>query len=467
MTKTLLDALQTRDNRTENNMVTNSSTLNFCVDLFFSIGAMRGQSEQRLISLFSKAFNENPLTALKILFWARDVRGGAGERQIFKTILRYLAENHPETLLTNLIHIPEYGRWDDLLCLFGTNLDKEAKLYISEALKSNNGLASKWMPRKGKDAIALERFMKLSPKQYRKLLVENTKVVEQQMCAKKWDNIIYEHVPSLAMGRYTNAFNKHDQIRFNEYKNGNTKVNSSAVYPYDVIKTLRFGDVKLAEKQWDALPNYMQNNNELILPVCDTSGSMRALLGNSSNLTCLDACVSLGLYISERNIGKFKDAFITFSLKPELQYINGSLNNRYHQLKTADWGMNTDLSAVFKLILNQATKFHLPQSEMPTMILIMSDMEFDQATNDDYSAMDLIASKYADAGYKLPKIVFWNISSRNDGNYPVQFKDNNTALISGLSPAILRSILSGEDITPIGTMNQTINNKRYDLITIE
>jgi hypothetical protein len=466
MTKSLVDALRTRDNVTENGMVTNSSTLNACVDLFFTIGAMRGQDTKRLIATFSKAFAENPITALRILFWVRDVRGGAGEREIFRNIITYLVQNHVEVLAKNLTHIPEYGRWDDLLVLFNTKLDNQAKSLIANALNENNGLASKWMPRKGKNAIALERYMKLTPKAYRKMLVEKTNVVETAMCSNEWTGITYEHVPSLAMARYGKAFDKHDNARFTTYKTGDTKVNASAVYPYDVLKTLKYGDKPMAVKQWDSLPNYMEGNNERILPVCDVSGSMDSPAGNNKNLTCMDVCISLGLYISERNTGLFKDAFITFSDRPQLQYLKGDLQSRYSQLQSADWEMSTNLEAVFSLILNQAIKFNLPESEMPTSILIMSDMEFNSAIESSDSALDMIRRKFENAGYEMPKLVFWNIQSRHSGNFPAQVTDNGVALVSGFSPAILKSLLTGEDISPVSIMNKTINTPRYECITI-
>lgn len=345
-----------------------------------------------------------------------------------------------------------------------------AKNTLKSILNNQIGLASlaaKWMPRKGKDAIALERFMGLKPKEYRKMLVEKTKVVEQLMCANQWESITYEHVPSLAMARYSKAFDKHDQSRFSEYKTGGTKVNASAVYPYDVIKTLRYGDKDLSIKQWESLPNYMLDSKELLLPVCDVSGSMTTPAGSNSNLTCMDVCISLGLYISERNEGAFKDAFVTFSNTPQLQYLKGKLTDRFTQLENADWGMSTNLESVFNLVLNQAKKFNVPVTEMPTTILIMSDMEFNSAVGgSSLSALDIIREKYESAGYPMPKLVFWNIQSRNAGNYPVQVTDEGAALISGFSPAILKSLLTGEDMSPIAIMNKTVNSPRYECIII-
>lgn len=462
----LINALQTRNSRTENGMVTNSSSLNACVDLFFTIGAMRGQDKNRLISNFSKAFNEDALTALRILFWVRDVRGGAGERQIFRDIMNYLVSNHTEALAKNLAQIPEYGRWDDLLTLFGTKLDVQAKTLIADAIKSGDGLCAKWMPRKGANAIALERFMKLTPKQYRKMLVNATKVVETTMCQKEWGVIKYEHVPSLAMARYAKAFGKHDATRFDLFKNSDAKINASSVYPYDVLKTLKMGDSVLATKQWNALPNFLEGNQERVLPVCDVSSSMSCPAGGNANLTCMDVCISLGLYISERNEGIFKNAFITFDDRPQLQYLNGNLSDRYRQLTNANWGGSTNLEGTFMEILDKAKASKLPESEMPTAILIMSDMEFNSACNRRHTALDMIKQRYVEAGYVMPKIIFWNIQSRNAGNFPAQVTDEGTALVSGFSPAILKSLLSGEDMSPVSIMNKAVHSARYQAITV-
>ena len=464
-----LDALQTEDTLTENGMVTNSSTLNECVNLFFTIGAMRGQDKERLLSLFSKAFIESPKTALRILFWARDVRGGAGERQIFRDIIQLLAEAAPKVLAKNIKFIPEFGRWDDLIVLFNTKVNNDAINTIVQGLEAKNGLCAKWMPRKGVIFNSIRKVMGLTPKSLRKTLVVLSKTVEQKMCANEWTNIEYSKVPSLAMARYTKAFSKHNLTGFGEYleslKKGETKVNAGAVYPYDIVKTLEQGVKDLAIEQWKVLPNFMEGSNERILPVVDVSGSMINLAGNNSNLTCLDVAVSLGLYISERNEGSFKDSFITFSERPQLQKLSGNLYDRYTQLRAAEWGMSTNLESVFKLILNQSIKHNVPQSEMPTKILILSDMEFNQATGRNNSAIQMIREEYENSGYQLPGIIFWNIQSRGD-NFPVRFDESGTALISGFSPSILKSILGGKELSPILIMTETIESERYKMIEV-
>ena len=464
-----LDALQTEDTLTENGMITNSSTLNECVNLFFTIGAMRGQDKERLLSLFSKAFVENPQTALRILFWARDVRGGAGERQIFRDIIQLLAEVAPKVLAKNIKFIPEFGRWDDLTVLFNTKVNDDAINTIVQGLEAKNGLCAKWMPRKGVIFNSIRKVMGLTPKSLRKMLVVLSKTVEQKMCANEWTNIEYSKVPSLAMARYTKVFSKHDLIGFGEYleslKKGETKVNAGAVYPYDIVKTLEQGVKDLAIEQWKALPNFMEGSTERILPVVDVSGSMVSPAGKNNNLTCLHVAISLGLYISERNEGSFKDSFITFSEKPQLQKLSGNLYDRYTQLRTADWGMSTNLESVFKLILNQSIKHNVPQSEMPTKILILSDMEFNRATSRNNSAIQMIREEYENSGYQLPGIIFWNIQSRGD-NFPVRFDESGTALISGFSPSILKSILGGKELSPVLIMNETIESERYKMIEV-
>jgi hypothetical protein len=468
-----VDALRQEDIVTENGMSTNSTSLNACVDLFFNIGAMRGQDKERLIATFSKAFNEDPERAMKLLFWARDVRGGAGERQVFKDIIAYLAENHDLALKPNLHLIPEYGRWDDLLTLVGTYLEEDAFTLISDALIAENGLCAKWMPRKGSVAEKLRKFTGMSPKQYRKSLVGLTNVVETKMCAGEWDSIEFGKLPSVASARYQKAFGKNAYESYSAYiqslVKGEAKINAGAVYPYDITKSLNYGNSVVANEQWKALPNYMEGANDMILPVVDVSGSMETPAGGNKTVTCMDVAISLGLYISERNEGPFKDAFITFSSTPQLQVLSGSLKDRYTQMSNSDWGMSTNLEATFKLILDQATKHKLSQDEMPNKILILSDMEFNQATGSrgwrnetewNPTAQQMIEKMYSDAGYKMPQIVYWNIKSRN-GGVPVAFDTQGTALVSGFSPAIMTSLLGGDIESPQQIMDKTIMSERY------
>ena len=477
----LVDALRTKDMTTENGMATNSTTLNMCVDLFSRVGAMRTQSDTEVINLFVKAFEEDALTAMKVLFWARDIRGGAGERKIFRTIIKYLANNRTEAMAKNANLISEYGRWDDVFVLFDTKLEEVALKMISSALKSGDGLAAKWSPRPNgsnmrKKVIAnkIMKYMGLTPKAYRKMLVEATNVVETNMCNREFSAIDYSKVPSKAMADYARAFGRNDGLRYTEYLNsvnrGEVKINTSAVYPYNVINMLRNGNKSGANTMWANLPNYMEDNNEMLLPVVDVSGSMGCPASGSGSITCMDVAISLGLYISERNEGDFKDAFITFSSNPKLQYLKGNLNERFNQLHRAEWGMSTNVEAVFKLILDKAKANSVPQSEMPTMVLILSDMQFNAATGSYRSswnptAQEMIRSMYEKAGYTMPKLVYWNLNARN-GDSPVQFNETQTALVSGFSPSLLTNLLEGKDMTPYSMMMNVIGSSRYDAVTV-
>lgn len=449
--------------RTENGMKTLTSSMSNLVDLFFSIGASRGKD---LSTEFARALAQDETLALRLLMWARDVRGGAGERDVVRKILLNLEKTNPEALARVLPHLAEFGRWDDLLIFQTKEVKAKAFTMIGDALRAKNGLAAKWMPRQGALAAEIRTFFGMSPKFYRKSLVELSKTVEQNMCAKDWTNINYSHVPSLAAARYQKAFKKHDAAGYEAYKaalvTGDAKVNAAAVYPYDVIKSHKFGgDATVIQAQWDALPNYI--GDELVLPMCDVSGSMSCPVGGNANLTCMDVCVSLGLYLADKNTGPFKDMFLTFSAKSKIEILKGNLLAKLAQLQRSQWDMNTNLNAAFDEVLRVAKAGKVNAEDMPKYILIMSDMQFDQCARYDDSAMQMIERKYAEAGYTVPNIVFWNLNARA-GQAPVKFDKKGTALVSGFSPAILQSILAAEDLDPTSVMMQTLNSARYAVI---
>ncbi len=437
------------------------------VDLFAAIGSSRGKD---LSKLFSNAYGNDEVSnilAVRILLWVRDIRGGAGERQTFRSLLS-LIENGDKVLTKALIRkIPEVGRWDDMLCFTQPYAVDYAFGIIASALRDGNGLCAKWMPRKGDYAISLRKHLGLSPKDYRKLLVRLTKVVETDMCSKNWSGINYEHIPSRASSIYGKAFMRNDPVRYGEYlealENGDAKVNTSAIFPYDVIRGMRRGNAKLANAQWNSLPDYLEGSDENLLCVVDTSGSMMCNVNaGTSELTCMDVALSLGLYVCERSKGIFKDQFITFSPNPSLQTVKGSLSERYNQMSRAGWQMNTDLQAVFNLILHSAVREDMSESDMPTKILIFSDMEFDRCARN-ATNFEEIERKYESHGYKRPDIVFWNLNAR-EGNSPVRFDQEGTALVSGFSPVIMKSLLSGKNTTPFAMMMEVIMSERYDLL---
>ena len=451
------------ESRTANGMKTFDSSKSALVDLFFAIGASRGKD---LSKEFVRALMEDDTMALRLLMWARDVRGGAGEREVVRKILLSLEKNYPQHLDRLLPHLAEFGRWDDLLIFETKAFKQKAFVLIGDALRARNGLAAKWMPRQGALAAEIRTFFGMSPKFYRKSLVELTNVVETHMCANTWPEINYSHVPSVAAARYQKAFKKHDPAGYEAYKvkltTGEAKVNAAAVYPYDVIKSRAFGgDDKVIQAQWDALPNYI--GDELVLPIVDVSGSMTCAVAGNKNLTCMDVSVSLGLYLADKNTGPFKDMFLTFSEKPKLQVLKGNLIDKLNQLQSSDWGMSTNLHGAFEEILKYAVKGNVAAADMPRYVLVMSDMEFNHCARHDDSAMQMIERKYKDAGYEVPNIVFWNLNARA-GNVPVKHNKPGVALVSGFSPSIMTSILSAQDLTPASVMLATLNKPRYTVI---
>lgn len=484
-----VEVMTEKDTYTYNGALTNSTSHNACLDLFFLAGACRNENEQNIINKLTCAYNEDRVKTLKIIFWAGDIRGGAGERRFFKLALNWLNENHQDDLNQYLQYIPEFSRWDVLFDIAHKN--KYVLLYICNEMQTN-GLLCKWLPRKSKVtdkkkkvngntttitkkvrslynglASKIQKTLGISAKEYRQLLVKNTKVVEQQMCKKQWSEINYEHVPSVAMNKYNKAWYRNDEERFKAYlesvKKGEKKINASAIFPHDIIKSAlssfygwysnidKLNDAQIV--QWNNLPNYLEGKANSIIPVCDVSGSMNGLP------ICIS--VALGLYISERNEGVFKDAFITFSEHPQMQYLKGDINDRIYQLITSKWDMNTNFIRVFELILNKAIQNKLSQDDIPKTILAISDMEFDRARSKDTN-YDYIKSLFEQNGYKLPQIVFWNVNGRV-GNVPVTMRDENVALVSGASPSIIKAVLTDE-ISPIKIMNNVIESERYNFI---
>jgi hypothetical protein len=450
--------------RTQNNMKAQKSTMSPLVDLFYIVGASRGKNLSRQ---FESALQDNEDLALRVALWARDCRGGAGERTVFAFLLQHLELSRPEFLLESkfLDKIPEMGRWDDLLTVTEPRVKAKAFGLIKAALERGDGLCAKWMPRKGKIARELREFLGLSPKAYRKTLVGLSNTVEQKMCAKQFDAINYSHVPSLAMSRYMKSFSKNDAERFVAFreslKKGETKVNAKGVYPYDIIKSLRAGgDRVVNDEQWKALPDYMDGTN--VLPLVDVSGSMHCAAGKNPNLMCIDVALSLGLYCADKNKGAFKDMFLTFSADPELLTLKGTLSQKMHQMNGSEWGMNTNLHKAFDRILDVAVKGNVPAADMPQVLLILSDMQFDQCARFDDSAQQMIERKYEVAGYKAPVIVFWNLNGQS--NVPVSFDKKGTALVSGFSPAIMKAVLAADfdDISPESIVKDAVGIPRYD-----
>ena len=469
---------------TENLALTHRSTLNGLMDLFALGGSYRGRSDDDCIVLFKKAFEENEAYALKCLFYLRDCRGGQGERRFFRVVIQWLANEHPAAILRNLQYIVLVGRWDDLYVLDGTHLEKDMykfmkKQFLLDLNCKTPSLLAKWMKSENASskeshrlALKTMQAFDMKPKMYRKCLSnlrERINVLERLMSEGRFDEIEFDKIPSRAGIIYRNAFARNDmtKARYEAFiKSKETKVNAGALYPVDVAhrafraSRLLYDDPeRLAlQKYWENLPNYYGDREENGIAVVDVSGSMTG--------TPMEAAVSLGAYIAEKAHGPFANHFITFSARPELVEFNGvDITDKLNRCASADWGMNTNLEAVFDMLLNVALANNTPQEDMPTRLYIFSDMEFDAALQDwgrwntsfnPDTLVEGIAKKWAAHGYKMPDIVFWNLDARQD-NIPAI--GEGFSYVSGFSPVMIEQVLSGK--TGLDLVMEKLNSERY------
>lgn len=472
MSNAFVNAVKKSSNKgkTHNGAATLKSSLNKNVDLFFMIG----NRAKDFTNEFRDAYREDADIATRILLWARDPRGGAGERETFRIILRDLEVQDFPLFSKILPHVPRLGRWDDVLEALTIPGQKLAASLVKEALSNGDGLCAKWMPRehsnnqkKRRQARALAAFMGLSSRQYRKLLARASNTVEQKMCAKDWEKINYEQVPALASARYQKAFMRNDQVRYSDFasalEKGKAEVKAETLFPYDVMKSLKSGgSQKVIQAQWEALPDYM--GEESILPMVDTSSSM-TWFQVAKGINGYDVAASLGLYCADKAKGAFKDTLLTFSTTPKLIHVDGSFDRKLRTLNSYTEYGSTNVEKAFDLILRTAIRNRVAQKEMPSILLVLSDMEFNSCVkNPSATAYKDMCEQYRRAGYKIPKVVFWNLNSRS-GNVPVTAGTNGTALVSGFSQSILKGILSSdmENFTPKGVMLSTVGIDRYKI----
>lgn len=459
--------VETSKGRTENDAVTFIRSGSSLLDFYAQAGAMRGNKSEAL-DLFKKAFAEDRLKAVKILFYLRDVRGGQGERDLFRACLEWLGTDYSEIFEKVVGYVSEYGRWDDMFfdnpkCfeLIGNQLKEDSKT-------EKPSLLAKWLPTinaSSKNTKAKARFfaekLGLSEIEYRRTIRgirKQIKAVEELMSARKWEDINYSSVPSQASRIYKNAFKEHDEVRYGEFiekaEKGEVKINASTLYPYQIYKSVQDDYSRTLEALWNQLPDYTQGKNALV--VADVSGSMS---GDPMSVS-----VSLALYFAERNKGQFKDYFITFTGNPRLQKVQGSnLRDKMNSIERAQWEQNTNLQAVFDLILNTAIQNSTPKEELPKTIYVISDMEFDSAC-DTRTNFEVIKNKYVQSGYEMPNIVFWQVDARSGKNLPVQTGERGVALVSGFSPVVFK--MAVENKTPEEIMLDTINSERYSKITL-
>lgn len=460
---------------TQNGALTYSTSGNACVDLFSKVGTLRNKSEEEILSLFIAAFRENPEVALRILAYARDIRGGLGEKKVYRTVARTLLDKGANLDVFADMTV-EFGSWKDI---FEICTDREIAHIVrreyarrAEAGEKRPNLMEKYMfSIGGKDnrrAEALAHALGLTPKAYRKYLSKARKdidIVETHMCANNWEDIEYDHVPSRASMIYSHAFGRHDAERYDKYiedvKSGKAKMNASVLYPYEVVRKVYTcldwhgritEDVSAYEAMWQNLKDFHCDGNSIV--VTDVSGSMA-----DDNFMPISVAVSLAIYFAERNHGAFKGQMITFSERPEFFEIpEGTLTEKIQRTLSAPWGMNTNLNRVFDIMLSRCVANHVPAEDMPKTIYVVSDMEFDNCAN--LTNYEGIKARYAEAGYACPNIVFWKVNDH--GSTPVRYNDKGVALVSGCSPSVFELAVS-DDLDPVKYMLSAVNVPRYDI----
>lgn len=488
--------------RTENGAVTHKSTLSGLLDLFALGGAYRTRSNEDCVVLFQKAFREDPVYALKCLFYLRDVRGGQGERRFFRVVTRWLADNEPEIMRRNLQYIPEFGRYDDWYIFVGTKLEKDmfalmrkqialdvqckAPSLLAKWLKSEN--TSSYMSRELGDKT--RRAFNMTHKQYRKtlsILRERIKVLERLMSENRWDEIEFDKIPSKAGLVYRNAFARRDMIKakYERFmREESTTVNAGALYPYEVVdKAVHYAnqyrwnnksnDVErdAINKYWDNLTDYFNGASLDALCVCDTSGSMHGYSADAP----INVAISLALYCAEKARGPFAGHYVSFSRKPQLiETVGVDFVDKVERIYRTSLCENTNIEATFNMLLDTAIRNGCRQSDLPKSIIIISDMEFDAARGSGWdwiygrraflpsqeTLMEGIRRKWRQAGYEMPNLIFWNVQARQD-NIPMRV-ENGISFVSGCSPVILEQVLKGK--TAYTLMMDKLDSERYSCI---
>lgn len=494
---------------TENGAIGYRTTGKALLDLNFSVASLRSSSEETIIRKFVNAFREDQIAAVKWLFYARDVRGGLGERRLFRTAMKFLAQLDAGMAKKLIPLIPEYGRFDDLFCLLDIDglvepvceyLGKQLDVDVDACGRNQPiSLLAKWLPSENASSPETNRLAKiirknlrLTSKEYRQILTylrNYLNIVETKMSAKQWTEIDYEAVPSRANLIYNSAFLRNDEDRRREYlgklEKGEAKINAGVLYPHDIVHTYCHGGWRGLSKYdagiealWKALPNTVDGCGNTIV-VADGSGSMQCPVGKSG-VTALEVANALAIYFAERSSGQFKDKYITFSMRPQLVNLavrDGSLYNKLAIALQHSECANTNIEAVFDLILDTALRNNMRQEDIPANVLIISDMEFDgcamagaynpnrwdgggQRVNK--ALFKMIAEKYKNAGYKLPRLVFWNVNSRT-GTIPVRENEMGVALVSGFSVNICKMVMS-DKLDPFECLMDAINTERYQPI---
>ena len=474
---------------TENGAVTNATTGKDCLDLFATIGALRRESNEEILARFARAFAEDPDMAMKTVFFARDVRGGLGERRVFRIILRDLATTHASTVRKNMPYIAEFGRWDDLVELLDTPCEAEALALIREQLSEDVAanergesisLLAKWLPSVNtsnketvRKAKKIARALGFTDAQYRKTLVALRKklaILENNLREKDY-TFDYTKQPSKAMLKYRAAFDRNDKERYQAFldnvSKGNANMNTGTLAPYEIVRpffdrNVQEDEARALEVTWNALEDFSGKEDALV--VMDGSGSMYGNWGGRTGTKPITVAMSLAMYFAERNKGAFRGHFITFSMSPQLVEIKGkTLADKLQYCSTFNEVANTDLQRVFELLLDTAVSNNMSREDMPKKLYIVSDMEFDTCMcNASATNFEQAKSLFNEMGYELPEIVFWNVESRNR-QQPVRYNEQGVALVSGCTPRLFE-MTAGGNLNPYAFMLETLGSERYAVI---
>ena len=465
-----------------------TSTSNACLDFFGRIGAMRQASVNEKLDLFDAAYREDPDSAMKLLFYTRDIRGGYGERDAFNEIFAHLAATHKNSVIKNIPNVLEYGRAKDLYSLIGTPAESAMWSFVREQFELDKAnlaqgkpvsLLAKWLATPNASSPKTAELGVLTAKklgynfksmaQYRKTLVALRKAIdipEAKMSTDRWDEIVYENVPSKCNIQNREAFKRHDFVRYENFisqvQSGEVKMNMAAANSCDIMQKVVNGNNGVEiNTMWKSLPKIPTK----ALAVVDTSGSMT--WGSTNGVRPITVAVALGIYFAQNNVGQFKNKFFTYSNRPSLIEIKGdTLGQMYEQIRRADWGNSTNLEAVFNKILEMGINYHIAQEDMPESICVISDMQINDYgyRNGGLTFTDVMKRRYEQAGYKLPHVIYWNVNAINPTFHAAK-TDNGVSLVSGYSPNIMKQIMDNIGKTPMDLMNDILTSDRYKNIT--
>lgn len=478
--------------KTENGADARFSTGSKVLDMYGTIGALRNRSEYEIVEKFKASWNEDALLTLKMAFYARNIRGGLGERDTARTCLRWVAQNYPETMVKNFENVVKFGRADDLYTFIDTPIEKDTWAFIKATLykdiermneKKSISLMAKWLKsvntssKESRKLGAMTAYnLGLSEKEYRKLLAEMRRyigVLEVAMSSGDWKQVEYSAVPSRAMAKYRKAFKRHDSERFEKFlsrvEKGEVKINADTLYPYDLVKKYLTScwdsysrEDRVVEAQWKALPNYIDGKNN-VLVMADVSGSMYC-----ADARPIASSIGLALYFAEHNQGDFHGLYMTFSRQPNFIKVQdgNTLCQNVKSVLNTGVGYDTNLEAAFDKILDTCIKNNISKEDMPKALVVVSDMQIN-CYNSGYG-LDFVtemALRFHQKGYTMPKLILWNVEARRD-TFLASKTNPYVQFASGSSTSTFKSILESIGMDAYEAMMKTLSNPLYDCVIL-